>query len=160
MPSSGPVLIPAWRWRTLLFAIRKEGEMHANVRKWSVAHFFTLEMAVTKDKSARPPPLIESNTEGNVITLFPFSGFRVDLLSALCGPCSAHLPPALTCNNFRQAGFDWLWQPHLIQIFLKRQPGLLIDLRDTQRECKISPIIFSTCQVQCFKPSYIKDILV
>ena len=61
---------------------------------------------MTKDKSARPLPLIESNTEGNVITLFPFSGFQVDLLSGLCGPCSAHLPPASTCNNFRQAGFD------------------------------------------------------
>ena len=61
---------------------------------------------MTKDKSVRPPPLIESDTEGNVGTLFPLAGFQVDLLWAPSGPCSAHLPPALTCNNFRQAGFD------------------------------------------------------
>ena len=71
-------------------------------------------------------------------------------------------PPitSLDCNNFRQAVSADFMTILLDSDFPKETAWSHDeDLRDTQRECKTPQIIFSTCQVQRFKLSYIKDIL-
>lgn len=106
-------------------------------------------------------PLTELEVGGNVTTLLPFSNIQVDLIfrSSPFSPFSPYQPPALAITSGNQVSADFMTM--LLDSDFPKEAALSHDnnLRDKEN-VKVPQILFSTSQVQCFKPNYTKGILV
>lgn len=91
-------------------------------------------------------PLREAETEGHTITLLPFSSFQVDLTfhPFPSPPFSPHRPPASTLTSGKQGSADFMTIPPDSGFPKEAAWSLDKELKDTERECKMSQILFST----------------